>query len=130
MTATTDTTAPPRQEPSVDKGGIWIVLGHLHLKIPPLNARLMKKYGADMFSFESKTMVEKMDAVTSIVHEALKRNYPEMALEEVEEALDVTNFRNAFDALMGVSKLERRAVEPGEPVPVPSTGTDSSPSSS
>lgn len=43
----------------------------------------------------------------NLVHVALLRNYPNMALDEVEDVVDLNNFRNILQCIMGQSGFER-----------------------
>lgn len=67
------------------------------------------------------------DAIATVIdatHAALRRNYPDMDRQEVSELLDLRNFRDALEAVMGASGLEVTEPAPGEGQ-APSTGASS-----
>ncbi len=106
--------------------GREITLGGKVYVLPPLNfaalrrlAPKIQEVGGAFLSGNLFVDMEKALVVSELVHAALKRNYPEITLEEVEEAVDFDNIKDIFPALMGVSGLEfKEGQDPGEARPV------------
>lgn len=92
--------------------GKKITLGGKEFEAPPAPFSVMRKY-ADVFSGEGKADTFMM---SDVVFCALRRNYPDLTQDEFEEKyLDVSNMREAFNAVMNISGAEARA--PGEAQP-------------
>jgi len=67
------------------------------------------------------------DSIATVIdatHAALRRNYPDMERAEVASLLDLSNMREALNAVMGASGLEVTEPAPGEGQ-APSTGASS-----
>ncbi len=61
------------------------------------------------------------DAIATVIdatHAALRRNYPDMDRQEVSGLLDLRNFRDALEAVMGASGLEVTEPAPGKARPL------------
>lgn len=109
-----------RLEPSPDKGGQWVLLGDTEYKVPPLNFSAVKRFLPQLSQLGSASLTTldptKMELVAELAHCALKRNYPQLTLEEVEELLDLSNMMPLFTAMMSVSGLIQQPADaaPGE----------------
>lgn len=106
--------------PEKDLGGVWVVLGVKAYKVPPLNMRsvreLMPKLeGLSQLQRGSMPSPDQMMVIAEVVHAAMKRSYPSITIEEVEDSLDLGNMTDAFNAVMSVSGLEKRREGEGEP---------------
>jgi len=101
-----------------------VTLGGREFVVPPLNLKALRKLAPKIQMLAAIGDVptdEQLEAVASVVHSALVRNYPDMTQEEVEDALDLLNLVPTIDAVMQASGLRR--VAPGEAQePVTSTG--------
>lgn len=91
--------------------GTSIKIGETIYVIPPMNLRLLKKYGGELAKMSSlkdtdnQTKFDAMAAVVPIVHECVKRNYPDVTLEMMEDMIDLANFRPIIEAIMGLSGI-------------------------
>lgn len=54
---------------------------------------------------------DKMAIATEIIHAALSRNYPEITLDEVEDMIDMSNFRRVVGVVTASTGLKG---DPGE----------------
>lgn len=85
--------------------GIEIILGGVTRVLPPLNAASVKQYRAELATvFETGLGID-LEFVAKIAHAALKRNYPEVTLAEVEDFVDYSNVVDIFEAVVNVSGL-------------------------
>ena len=95
--------------------GVKFQLGDKTLILPPLSLRafdqLLPRINAFMANKESPddTMV-----VVEAVHAALKRNYPDVTLEEVGDAVGLENMAEVLEAVMDVSGAVRKKREAAE----------------
>lgn len=95
--------------------GEWVKLaGRKEYLLPPLNFKALRAMQGDLVALGSvadgnaATLTqEKMDTVIKIVHAALVRNYPDIQVSDVEELVDMANFRQVFSVLLGMSGLVR-----------------------
>ena len=95
------------------------------LVIPPLTLGDLEQ----LLDRINRVMAGNMDkdsiaTVIDATHAALRRNYPDMERTEVANLLDLSNMREALNAVMGASGLEVTEPEPGEGQ-APSTGASS-----
>ena len=69
-----------------------------------------------------------MLSLVPVIHASISKMHPEIALEELEEMLDLNNFAEVLDRVLEASGLKRQssaasqlrgseAASPGEPVP-------------
>jgi hypothetical protein len=90
--------------------GVSVRMGGRDFTIPPLTLGMVKRLapqlekmgGADPASISGP---EAADACVTVIHAALKRNYPELTQDEVEELLDLGNMQKVTHAVMGISGL-------------------------
>ncbi|TDR82206.1 hypothetical protein [Paludibacterium purpuratum] len=96
--------------------GVKLKLGGKDLIVPSLSFKQIKVLLPTVQKIGGKGVsAENMDDIALVVHTALSRNYPDMTVEEVEEALDMNNGMKAILAVMGQSGLE--LVSEGEAEP-------------
>lgn len=113
----------------VEFEGIPIKLGRSRvLVLPPLAFRQLKKFRAELADFDGTVLSDKsIDLVRDLAIAALKRNYPDMDFEFMEDVLDAGNMMHIMQCVMDVSGMKRREYE--ESVKGvsqdPSTGTSS-----
>lgn len=81
--------------------------------VPPLSFSGMKKIEQDLLVLNDpkSTDFSKICVMVKAIKLALRRNYPDMTDEQIEDMIDVGNINNVFDAIMGASGLEKK---PGE----------------
>lgn len=117
---TSDLAVPLRRvNPAVDRGGEWVALGGEEYKIPPLNFRALRELQsrlAAIGSIQGIPTETQMMTVVEVVHAALKRNYPDITVELVEDLVDVGNMMTVFTAVLRVAGMERRELgKEGDP---------------
>jgi hypothetical protein len=98
--------------------GVPFVLDGDEYIIPPLPLGFLELHGDQLGGDLSRLDSATVKLVVDAVHTALRRNYPELPRDFVRDALDVSNFADAMQAVMDVSGLKRREIEAakqGEP---------------
>jgi hypothetical protein len=111
--------------------GVAVKFGRRELIAPPLTFQALKRLKPQQVILKSmrdaggeEFTEEQFDALVTIVHTALKRNYPNMPREEIENDLDLANCKAIMNAIMNASGL----VQPGEAMRMSRpTGTTSTP---
>lgn len=91
-----------------------MMLGGVEYVIPPLTIGALKRLGDRLKNLKADLSDETISTVTESVYCALKRNYPELKIEEVEEFVDVGNMQGVIAAVMDVSGLLRKKQEAEE----------------
>ena len=94
------------------------MLGQVERILAPLNFKALRKVGPRMGELANLNPgagipLEAQDLVLEIVLASLRRNYPEMTQDEVEEGLDLANIQPIMLAILRGSGLKERAT-PGE----------------
>lgn len=95
--------------------GVKVNLGGREFIAPPLNFRALRKIQpklADLTALGAVPTPEQLQTVVEIVHLALVRNYPELAIDELDDLLDLGNIPDVLAAIMAASGLEKTV--PGE----------------
>ena len=86
--------------------GIEIGMGGLKLIVPPLNAKQLRQFKPELAVLEDKTNTEgHLDALLTLTHASMKRNYPEITAEEVEELVDRGNQTAVMFAVIAGQKV-------------------------
>ncbi len=98
---------------SLDLGGrSWVV--------PPINFAALKKHRAFIAEMRTGSVDltdAQQDAMLDLIYLALRRNYPDITPEQVEDMIDLANMQPVFAAIMSVSGFEAAAAgecRPGE----------------
>ena len=100
-------------EPEFD--GVAVRVGRTVYSVPAMNIRRLKKMLPEInnLTLAAGTLTnEDQDRLVRIIHSALSRNYPKLTKDDVEDIVDMGNFRTFLQAIMGVSGLKQYA--PGE----------------
>lgn len=110
--------------------GIKMNLGGEEYIVPPLNFRLLKKFDAEIRSMRdmasSQDPMSELPRMVPVITAALQRNYPDLTEEHVYDLLDLGNYRQVFEAALGVTpelrelldkRLEHIAVGENKPLP-------------
>jgi hypothetical protein len=113
--------------------GVKVRMGGEEYILPPINLAALKRLKAQFKCLEtlSPTMGpgdwtdEQVDAMITVIHSALSRNYPEITVEQLAEIIDMGSIQKVFPALAGVSGLEQ-----GEAAPQPTENGKSTGASS
>jgi hypothetical protein len=78
--------------------------------VPPLSLRQMREFLPKIQQLSASAAgslgPEELDILTELVAAAMRRNYPEMTAEKVEDMLDLTSAIDALNAAMGRSKSD------------------------
>jgi hypothetical protein len=93
---------------TIQHDGAKVRIGGKEWIIPALSLgqiRRLKEKISGLSNLSSMMTDEQVNDVCEIVHTALKRNYPDLALAEVEDMVDLGNMRNVIQAVMGQSGL-------------------------
>lgn len=109
--------------------GVPFPLGDRMIVLPALNLKQLKGMRATLSQFLEFEAIkaaggevdffEMIDVAAKIITPAVQRNYPEYTADDVEDAIDMNNFRDAINAIMGQSGLTLTKVAE---VQEPSTG--------
>lgn len=98
--------------------GIEVEMGGATRTIPPLNLGALSTLQDRLAAFKGGLDPESIQLVLDAAFLALKRNYPDITMEQVADEIDVGNMDEIFKAIMDVSGLRRKAAEgaaAGEP---------------
>lgn len=92
--------------------GIDIEMDGITRVVPPLNLESLELL-QDRISAFNGNVVDKnsIQLIKDVALASLKRNYPDMTMEEVTRGLDVANMGPIFKAVMDVSGLIRQDIE-------------------
>lgn len=88
--------------------GKEIELGGKTYIIAPLNAAAVKQY-RDQIKAVFVGGLPDIELVSKLALASLKRNYPAITLEEVEEVLDYSNYFEVWDTMLNLSGLVAQA---------------------
>lgn len=104
--------------------GITIKLAGEDYVVPPLSLGQVKRLLPNIEKMQQGSdTLAKFSSIVAIAHAALSRNYPDLKYEDLEEILDMGNFKTVLDAVMGASGFPRGEA-PAESI---QTGTKSTP---
>ena len=95
--------------------GVTIKLNGQDYILPPLNLDALEQYWEKIQGWAQapESLMQRLSEVAEVLHAALARNYPDLALTDLKKGLDLRNFATLVEALLQSSGLAR--VEPGEP---------------
>lgn len=102
-----DSTQPPFE-------GVAITVGGRTLVLPPLSFGYMRKNPNKLIGLATaKDVTEIMGDMVEIAHAALRRNYPDMTVDEVDDLLDYNTSKVVFAALKRASGAVPGEAQPG-----------------
>ncbi len=88
--------------------GVTVIIAEKEYVIPPLNFAGTRKYIAASKRLSGiADPEEQMSIMAEMVWLALKRNYPQLSVEDVEDILDFTNVQTIMDAIVEASGLKK-----------------------
>jgi hypothetical protein len=89
--------------------GIEIELGGGTYVVPPLNFRALREHMDAIAGMTTgiPLSAEQIDRSVAIILAAMKRNYPEMTQDRLEELLDMANIKTVLPAILGASGFAR-----------------------
>ena len=90
--------------------GVELQLGGGTYIVPPLNAAAVKQYREQVASFFTGAVPD-IEVVCKLLHAALRRNYPDTKLEDVEAWVDYGNMITIMDTVMHTSGLAAQVGE-------------------
>jgi hypothetical protein len=96
--------------------GVEIELAGKKYILPPLTAGQLRK-GILAKMKENDELVDKgqyyeaLNVKSAIIAEALRRNYPHITDEDVEDMLDLRNYEKAWEVILGGSGLRTKAFQ-------------------
>lgn len=96
--------------------GKEIELGGKTWIVPPLNLNAVEHFQDRLAGFTGGIDPQSVTLVAEVTHSALKRNYPDVTLEEVKDMLDLGNMIEVFQAVLQVAGFVARADGSGEVV--------------
>jgi hypothetical protein len=97
--------------------GVALVLGGVELLVPALSLGAFKRLGPKLAALETTSdRVAQLSVMVEAVHAALRRNYPDMTLDQVDDMIDLRNIEAVFQAVLAQSGATPRA--PGEGTPL------------
>ena len=99
--------------------------GGLIYIIPPLAVTDLKRYRRELATLQKNDVdhTAGVDACITLVHAALRRNYPEMTRDEVEAFLDMSNMLAAIKCVMNFHGLPGNLAQAGN-LPKTNQGVD------
>lgn len=96
-----------KKDPTTQKpvAGVQVVIGAHEYTVPPISLYHVRMYADQLKSLDaSKQMdVGSIDLIAQVALAALKRNYPELTLDELAQEIDFGNIMSVYQAVMGVS---------------------------
>lgn len=108
---------PKKVEPTRNRGGRWVVVGSELYLVPALSLGSVVAMQNEVDSLKAiatsgRPTAEQMDIVVRLVHAAIKRNYPDMAIEEVGDMIDLDNYSDLLSAVLSISGFKREGSSP------------------
>ena len=94
--------------------------------VPPLNLASLERFQDHLGSYRGGIDPASVGLIIEVAHAALKRNYPELKVDDLKELVDLGNIQPLFMAVMNISLLEQKSGENEAPAD-PSTGAGSTP---
>ncbi len=95
--------------------GRTVNIGGTDYTVPPFPMKLIRlhpEWIRSVRSIEDIPTAEQTEAIVGIIHSAIARNYPDVSMEALEDALDIRTALEALAAVMDVSGMQR--VKPGD----------------
>lgn len=88
--------------------GVTLTIAGRDWIIPALNFAALRSLRPQIEALGSVSLSatlsdEQIDTVILIIHTALKRNYPDITKDAVEEMIDLGNIKRIINAVMGIS---------------------------
>jgi len=95
--------------------GIPVKLGGVEYVIPSLSTKEARRLWPDILAMDGATMEtipEKQQKMLAVIHAAMRRNYPNLSLEDLDDLVDMRNIRVLVNAAVGASGLEPGGAPP------------------
>jgi len=94
---------------------VWVLFGIEEYRIPPLAFGALQDLQENIGSLQGMSTnptKDQMNVVVDIVHMAVKRNYPDIDINELRDMIDLGNFQAVLEAVLNTSGFKK--VESGE----------------
>jgi tRNA-dihydrouridine synthase len=87
--------------------GYKLTLGGTEYVVPPLNIKQIRtmKDDIDNLRITNSGDIDSFSNGLRVIQAAMSRNYPEITFEQLEEIIDLGNYKNVVLAIMGQSGL-------------------------
>jgi len=99
---------------SVRFEGVPVTLGGTRYTVPPLSLKQVRLLTPILESFRTVTVdnfdANSLDALMTVIHAALSRNYPNISRDDLEELVDMGNAGALMAAVLGASGLSGNAL--------------------
>lgn len=92
--------------------GAKISMAGMEYVIPPLSFKQLRGLAKDIEGLASagdNLSAGQMDMAVRVIHAALVRNYPGMTVDQVEEMVDLGNFQNVVEAVLGAAGSKKQS---------------------
>lgn len=103
-----------KREPLIE--GREVTLAGQVFTVPPLNFKALKRVYHRMGVLGRPDDQEFVEVLGLVLHASLARNYPDMTLEMVEDAVDVRDFESVGEAIRAANNF---LAQPATPTPEP-----------
>jgi len=93
--------------------GVSIKLGNQEFIVPPLSLKSLRQLSDKLNSLQSLNGLpsnEQISVMVEVIHHAIRRNYPDLSQEALEDILDLGNIQMVFPAIMSASGLDQKKV--------------------
>lgn len=102
-----------------ENGGSWMIVPPISIGQAERLAEKMDKAGA-----KDTPYPERRALMADVIHEAAKRNYPDLTLDQVKEHFSLDTLAAAYEAAIGVGVVRDQKTHeaPGEFAPVDPSG--------
>lgn len=92
--------------------GVKISMAGMEYMVPPLSFKQLKVLAQDIEGLgesasSGSLSAGQMDMAVRVIHAALLRNYPGMTIEQVEEMVDLGNFQDVVQAVLGAAGFKK-----------------------
>jgi hypothetical protein len=77
----------------------------------PIGALIQLQSALEKISAENMLTQESIETIVKSAQVCMRRNYPDITTEQLEELIDVGNMHEVFAAIVDVSGLRRKAAE-------------------
>jgi restriction endonuclease Mrr len=99
-------------------GGVIFAVGKKEWMFAPLSIAAVKRFQKKVNDVTSGKIPqeEQMDVMLEVIGASLRRNYPDLTQELIEDVvIDSTNMRQLFDTVLVASGFKKQAISAGKP---------------
>lgn len=104
---------PLKKEPTTPAPieGVPVVLGGYEYIVPALSLFHVRQFAPRLKQLDMSGQIDvsSIDLIAEVAHAAIKRNYPEITLEELLGGIDMANMMVVYQTIMGVSGYQAKA---------------------